>query len=80
MQNIPLGNWSSLTHHVVQATPLNEALFMALLFSMIRIPAPDSRHASTNTETAAGGDAAGSTLREKGNVRFSDEQGLNDQL
>nr|VUD27671.1 stationary phase inducible protein CsiE [Salmonella sp. NCTC 7297] len=34
------GNWRHWQRHVMQAAPLNEALFMALLFSMIRLPDP----------------------------------------
>ncbi|VEA04556.1 stationary phase inducible protein CsiE [Salmonella enterica subsp. enterica serovar Sanjuan] len=66
--------------HVMQAAPLNEALFMALLFSMIRLPDPirdtHQRAQQLRLEVAR----LVLRFREKGNVRFSDEQGLNDQL
>lgn len=64
----------------MQAAPLNEALFMALLFSMIRLPDPirdtHQRAQQLRLEVAR----LVLRFREKGNVRFSDEQGLNDQL
>ncbi|MDM2855305.1 stationary phase inducible protein CsiE [Citrobacter sp. Cpo065] len=66
--------------HVMQRAPLGESLFMALLFSMLRIPDPirDNHHQDRRLRLAIARLVL--RFREYGNVRFSDEQGLNDQL
>lgn len=66
--------------HVMQTAPLSESLFMALLFSMIRIPDPvrDNHRQDRRLRLAIARLVL--RFRESGNVRFSDEQGLNDQL
>ena len=66
--------------HVMQRAPLGESLFMALLFSMIRIPDPirDNHHQDRRLRLAIARLVL--RFREYGNVRFSDEQGLHDQL
>ncbi|MEG0099876.1 MAG: stationary phase inducible protein CsiE [Citrobacter sp.] len=65
---------------VMQSAPLGESLFMALLFSMIRIPDPirDNHQQDRRLHLAIARLVL--RFREIGNVRFSDEQGLNDQL
>ncbi|MGS9064014.1 stationary phase inducible protein CsiE, partial [Salmonella enterica subsp. enterica serovar Infantis] len=66
--------------HVMQAAPRKDALLMALLFSMLRLPDPirdpHQRAQQLRLEVAR----LVLRFREKGNGRFSDEQGLNDQL
>ena len=66
--------------HVMQRAPLGESLFMALLFSMLRIPDPirDNHQQGRRLRLAIARLVL--RFREYGNVRFSDEQGLNDQL
>ena len=66
--------------HVMQRAPLGESMFMALLFSMLRIPDPirDNHHQDRRLRLAIARLVL--RFREYGNVRFSDEQGLNDQL
>ena len=66
--------------HVMQSAPPGESLFMALLFSMLRIPDPirDNHHQDRRLRLAIARLVL--RFREYGNVRFSDEQGLNDQL
>ncbi len=49
----------------MQAAPLNEALFMALLFSMIRLPDRFATRISGRSNCDAGGGAAGAALFEK---------------
>ena len=65
---------------VMQNAPLTESLFMAVLFSMIRIPDPlrDNHQQNRRLRLAI----ARLILRfgEMGAVRFNDEHGLNDQL
>ncbi|MTH45836.1 stationary phase inducible protein CsiE [Intestinirhabdus alba] len=65
---------------VMQTAPPDEALFMALLFSMIRIPDPgrDDHQQARRLRPAVARLAR--RFREAGNVRFSDEQGLTHRL
>ena len=66
--------------HVMQTAPLGESLFMALLFSMIRIPDPIRDNHQQDRRLRLAIARLVLRFREYGNVRFSDEQGLNDQL
>ncbi|HGY3714483.1 stationary phase inducible protein CsiE [Citrobacter sp. Res13-Sevr-PEB04-36] len=66
--------------HVMQSAPPGESLFMALLFSMIRIPDPIRDNHQQDRRLRLGIARLVLRFRESGNVRFSDEQGLNDQL
>ena len=66
--------------HVMQSAPLGESLFMALLFSMIRIPDPIRDNHQQDRRLRLAIARLVLRFREYGNVRFSDEQGLNDQL
>ncbi len=65
----------------IQAAPLSMKLFMALLFSMIRLPDPirdtHQRARQLHLEVAR---LVLTLSRKRGTIRFSDEQGLNDQL
>ena len=64
----------------MQSAPLGESLFMALLFSMIRIPDPIRDNHQQDRRLRLAIARLVLRFREYGNVRFSDEQGLNDQL
>lgn len=66
--------------HVMQSAPPGESLFMALLFSMIRIPDPIRDNHQQDRRLRLAIARLVLRFREYGNVRFSDEQGLNDQL
>lgn len=66
--------------HVMQRAPLGESLFMALLFSMLRIPDPICDNHQQDRRLRLEIARLVLRFREYGNVRFSDEQGLNDQL
>ncbi|HFZ8995849.1 TPA: stationary phase inducible protein CsiE [Citrobacter freundii] len=65
---------------VMQDAPPNEALFMAVLFSMLRIPDPlrDDHQQSRRLRLAVARLVL--SFREAGGVSFNDEQGLNNQL
>ena len=65
---------------VMQSAPPGESLFMALLFSMIRIPDPIRDNHQQDRRLRLAIARLVLRFRESGNVRFSDEQGLNDQL
>ncbi|HIF4664301.1 stationary phase inducible protein CsiE [Citrobacter koseri] len=65
---------------VMQNAPPNETLFMALLFSMIRIPDPIHDNHQQDRRLRLAVARLVLRFREMGQVRFSDEQGLNDQL
>ncbi|POT60072.1 stationary phase inducible protein CsiE [Citrobacter amalonaticus] len=65
---------------VMQTAPLNESLFMSLLFSMIRIPDPLRDNHPQNQQLRIAIARLVLRFREMGNVRFTDEQGLNDHL
>lgn len=66
--------------HVMQSAPPGESLFMALLFSMLRIPDPVRDNHQQDRRLRLAIARLVLRFREYGNVRFSDEQGLNDQL
>ena len=66
--------------HVMQSAPPGESLFMALLFSMLRIPDPVRDNHQQDRRLRLATARLVLRFREYGNVRFSDEQGLNDQL
>ncbi|BDG83563.1 stationary phase inducible protein CsiE [Citrobacter koseri] len=65
---------------VMQNAPPDETLFMALLFSMIRIPDPIHDNHQQDRRLRLAVARLVLRFREMGQVRFSDEQGLNDQL
>ncbi|MDN8599158.1 stationary phase inducible protein CsiE [Citrobacter enshiensis] len=65
---------------VMQHAPLNESLFIALLFSMIRIPDPIRDNHQQDRQLRLAVARLVLRFREKGNTRFRDEQGLHDQL
>ncbi|HAU5594857.1 TPA: stationary phase inducible protein CsiE [Citrobacter amalonaticus] len=65
---------------VRQDAPLTESLFMALLFSMVRIPDPIRDNHQQNRRLRLAIARLILRFREMGAVRFNDEQGLNDQL
>ncbi len=62
--------------HVMQAAPLNEALFMALLFSMIRLPDPIRDTHRLGRSNCGLGRVARLVPALSRDVRFSDGQGL----
>ncbi len=63
----------------LQPVPPDEPLFMALLFSMLRVPDP-LRDAHQRRQFRQSIKRLVNHFRELGNVRFYDEQGLCDQL
>lgn len=65
---------------VMQNAPPDETLFMALLFSMIRIPDPIHDNHQQDRRLRLAVARLVLRFREMGQIRFSDEQGLNDQL
>lgn len=65
---------------VMQNAPLNESLFIALLFSMIRIPDPIRDNHQQDRQLRLAVARLVLRFREMGNTRFNDEQGLHDQL
>lgn len=65
---------------VRQDAPLTESLFMALLFSMVRLPDPIRDNHQQNRRLRLAIARLVLRFRELGAVRFNDEQGLNDQL
>ncbi|MDT1800453.1 stationary phase inducible protein CsiE, partial [Salmonella enterica subsp. enterica serovar Oslo] len=64
------------TEHV----PPDEPLFMALLFSMLRVPDPLRDAHQRDRQLRQSIKRLVNHFRELGNVRFYDEQGLCDQL
>lgn len=65
---------------VRQDAPLTESLFMALLFSMVRLPDPVRDNHQQNQQLRLAIARLVLRFREAGAVKFNDEQGLNDQL
>ncbi|MDA8480160.1 stationary phase inducible protein CsiE [Citrobacter sp. Awk 4] len=65
---------------VMQNAPLNESLFIALLFSLIRIPDPIRDNHQQDRQLRLAVARLVLRFREMGNTRFRDEQGLHDQL
>lgn len=78
------GNAGNMSAHwqrrALQPVPPDEPLFMALLFSMLRVPDPLRDAHQRDRQLRQSIKRLVNHFRELGNVRFYDEQGLCDQL
>ncbi|HHZ8651857.1 TPA: stationary phase inducible protein CsiE [Escherichia coli] len=78
------GNAGNMSAHwqrrALQPVPPDEPLFMALLFSMLRVPDPLRDAHQRDRQLRKSIKRLVNHFRELGNVRFYDEQGLCDQL